>query len=57
MTIFENYFEKDGWNLQKINEGAKNKTAEFVNNVLLSPIIYRDYISLSTSYNRQDYTE
>lgn len=31
MTIFENYFEKDGWNLKKINEEAKNCPKRFVN--------------------------
>ena len=31
MTIFENYFEKDGWTLKKINEDAKKHPKEFVN--------------------------
>lgn len=30
MTIFENYFEKDGWTLKKINEEAKKQPKEFV---------------------------
>lgn len=31
MTIFENYFEKDGWTLKKINEDAQKHPKEFVN--------------------------
>lgn len=33
MTISENYFEKDGWTLQKINEEATKRPKEFINYV------------------------